>query len=98
MLYLKPQDFVFYHLMLDQDDASHISVNDCNIRSHFKYLTKTLLESFTDYMVIDPNYTRLVKPWNEKEFLKGINSKNRFCREFMGGHVDKCQKFYRGFV
>jgi hypothetical protein len=48
---------------------------------------------------VDPRYARLIKPWNEKDFLKGITSnKNRFCREFMGGNADKCQKFYKRFV
>jgi hypothetical protein len=41
-LVLKPQPFVFQHL--DFDSADSVTINDFNIRSHFKHLTKTFLE------------------------------------------------------
>ena len=61
-------------------------------------MTKTFLESLQSYWTIDPAYPELLKPFNEKDFLKGLNGSNRFCRQFMGGKVDKCKKLYKRFV
>ena len=61
-------------------------------------MTKTLLEGLEDHWRIDPNYSELLKPFNEKDFLKSLSKENRFCRQFMHGKVDKCKKLYKRFV
>ena len=87
---------MFDHFDLESPDR--VTLNDFNIRSHFKHMTRTLLDSFAEFWGIDPTYPGLLKPINEKEFLKGINKENRFCRQFMGGKVDKCRKLYKQFI
>jgi hypothetical protein len=95
-LQIEPSNFVFTHFDLESEDR--VTLNDFNIRSHFKHMTKTLLDSLQDHWQIDPNYPGLLKPFNEKDFLKSITAQNRFCRQFMGGKVDKCRKLYKRFV
>ena len=66
-LVLKPQPFVLDHLDFSEDK---IKLNDFSMRTHFKHLTKTFLESFTDYWTFDYTQPTLLKPFIEKEFLK----------------------------
>lgn len=75
-----------------------MTLNDFNMRSHFKHMTKTLVEGLAEHWRIDPRYPELLKPFNEKEFLKSLNKDNRFCRQFMQGKVDKTKKLYKKFV
>ena len=93
---MTPSSFVFEHFDLESDDK--ITLNDFNIRSHFKHMTKTFLEGLSEHWTIDPNYPELLKPFNEKDFLKSLSKENRFCRQFMFGKVDKCKKLYKRFV
>ena len=95
-LQLQPSSFVFEHFDLSGEDR--VTLNDFSIRSHFKHMTKTLLESLSEHWRIDPTYPELIKPFNEKEFLKSVGKENRFCRQFMFGKVDKCKKLYKRFV
>lgn len=95
-LQLTPSNFVFEHFDLESEDR--VNLNDFNLRSHFKHMTKTLLEGLAEHWRIDPNYPELIKPFNEKEFLKSLTKENRFCRQFMFGKVDKCKKLYKRFV
>ena len=50
-----------------------MTLNDFNIRSHFKHMTKTFLESLQSHWTIDPNYPELLKPFHEKEFIKSLS-------------------------
>jgi len=94
---LTPTSFVFEHFDLAGEDR--VTLNDFSIRSHFKHMTKTLLESLDEHWRIDPTYPELLKPFNEKEFLaKSVGKDSRFCRQFMFGKVDKCKKLYKRFV
>ena len=69
---------MFQHFDLESEDQ--VTLNDFNIRSHFKHMTKTFLESLQSHWTIDPNYPELLKPFHEKEFIKSLNGNNRFCR------------------
>ena len=93
---MAPSSFVFEHFDLSGEDR--VTLNDFSIRSHFKHMTKTLLESLSEHWRIDPSYPELIKPFNEKEFLKSVGKDNRFCRQFMHGKVDKCKKLYKRFI
>ena len=83
---------------MDLDSPDHVMLNDFNTRSHFKHLTKTFLESFEDYWKLDPMQPELLKPFNEKEFLKSLGTQTRFCRQFMQGKSDKTKKLYKSFI
>ena len=61
-------------------------------------MTKTLIEGLSEHWTIDPNYPELLKPFNEKDFIKSIGKENRFCRQFMMGKVDRCKRLYKKFV
>ena len=93
---MAPSSFVLEHFDLESQDS--VTLNDFNIRSHFKHMTNTMLEGLSEHWRIDPNYSELLKPFNEKEFLKSLSKENRFCRQFMNAKVDKCKKFYKRFV
>jgi len=88
-LVLKPQPFVLDHFDFTSDDR--ITVNDFNIRSHFKHMTKTFLESFEIYWKCDVTQPTLLRPFSEKEFLKHVDKNNRFCRQFMHGKDEKAR-------
>jgi hypothetical protein len=80
------------------ESADQVTLNDFNIRSHFKHMTKTLLEGLQEHWTVDPQYPELLKPFNEKDFIKNLNGQNRFCRQFMQGKLDKCKRLYKRFV
>lgn len=75
-----------------------VQLNDFSIRTHFKHLTRTFLESFELYWTFDVRQPTLMKAWNEKEFLKSIDKQNKFCRHFMNGKLDKTKDLYKRFV
>ena len=71
-----------------------LTLNNFSIRTHFKHLTCTFLESFEPFWQFDVQQPRLYRDFEEKAFLKGLDKHNKFVRQFMRGKVDKSKKLY----